>query len=409
VTRALGLLGCLLLALAGAPARAQDASDADHARRTRVLGVRHWSYGSFTRVVIELSRPVEARVRRLAADAAAGRPERLYFDLPGVWVGHDWDAPKPVEDGLLSAIRLGQFESGAARAVIDLARYERHRVFALSGPDRIVLDVFGPRAAAPASDSARALSPLEPQAEVGARPGAPAPAPPPRKLLVVLDPGHGGEDPGTIGDRGLREKDITLAVARSARRRLEERGFAVLLTRDGDRTLTLEARTAFAEGANGDLFVSIHVNAAPRSRVRGIETYYLDANHERHALGVAARESGVDPAQLDELQRVLAGFKVSEVGSRSAQLARSVHREVVGGVREAYGSVDDLGVKRGPFHVLFLSDAPSVLVEIGFLSNPTEATRLRSPRYREVIAEQIARGLSRFRREREGLLAGGGR
>jgi N-acetylmuramoyl-L-alanine amidase len=106
---------------------------------------------------------------------------------------------------------------------------------------------------------------------------------------------------------------------------------------------------------------------------------------------------------------VLAGFKVSEVGSRSALLAKSVHHEVVGGVRQAYGSVADLGVKRGPFHVLFLSDAPSVLVEIGFLSNPTEAARLRSPLYREVIAEQIARGLSRFRRESAPRLAGGAR
>jgi N-acetylmuramoyl-L-alanine amidase len=207
----------------------------------------------------------------------------------------------------------------------------------------------------------------------------------------------------------MREKDITLAVARSAKHRLEARGFAVLLTRDRDRTVSLEERTAIAEGAAGDVFVSIHVNAAPRARVRGIETYYLDANHERHALGVAARESGVAPSQLDELQRVLAGFKVSEVGSRSGVLANSVHREVVGGVREAYGSVDDLGVKRGPFHVLFLSDAPAVLVEIGFLSNPTEAARLRSPLYRDVIAEQIARGLARFRAEQLPAVAGGPR
>jgi N-acetylmuramoyl-L-alanine amidase len=225
----------------------------------------------------------------------------------------------------------------------------------------------------------------------------------------VLDAGHGGDDPGTIGAGGVREKDITLAVARSAKARLEARGFDVLLTRDSDETLSLEERTAFAEGANGDVFVSIHVNSAPRTRVQGIETYYLDANYERHALRVAARESGVAPSQLDPLQRALAGFKVSEVGSRSAVLARSVQGEVVDGVRGAYGSVDDLGVKRGPFHVLFLSNAPSVLVEIGFLSNPTEALRLRSPMYRDVIAEQIARGLSRFRRDRAAQLAGGPR
>ncbi|HEY8119719.1 MAG TPA: N-acetylmuramoyl-L-alanine amidase [Myxococcota bacterium] len=384
--------------LAPPRARAQD----DHADRTHVRAVRHWSYDTYSRVVIELSGPVRASVQRLPADPSAERPERLYFDLPGVWVGRDWDAPQPVGDGLLAAIRLGQFESESARAVIDLARYERHRMFALTGPDRLVIDVFGPRAAAPPRserDSAPALAGRTP-------PALPVPE---RKLLVVLDPGHGGEDPGTIAAHGMREKDITLAVARSAKHRLEARGFAVLLTRDRDRTVSLEERTAIAEGAAGDVFVSIHVNAAPRARVRGIETYYLDANHERHALGVAARESGVAPSQLDELQRVLAGFKVSEVGSRSGVLANSVHREVVGGVREAYGSVDDLGVKRGPFHVLFLSDAPAVLVEIGFLSNPTEAARLRSPLYRDVIAEQIARGLARFRAEQLPAVAGGPR
>lgn len=402
----LAALACALLALASAVARAQEPVADDHPDRVKVLAVRHWSYDSYTRVVLELSAPVLARrVERLAADAAAGRPERLYFDLPGVWVGHAWDTPQPVADGLLAAIRLGQFESGAARAVIDLARYERHRVFTLGGPDRIVVDVFGPRAAA------LERAPVA-QGEASARgPGSPPavslapPAPEPRKLLVVLDPGHGGDDPGTIGPRGIREKDITLAVARNAKRRLQARGFEVLLTREADRTLSLEERTALAEGANGDVFVSIHVNAAPRSRVRGIETYYLDANHERHALRVAARESGVAPSQLDELQRVLAGFKLSEVGSRSALLASSVHREVVGGVREAYGSVEDLGVKRGPFHVLFLSNAPSVLLEIGFLSNPTEASRLRSRLYQDVIAEQIARGLARFRLERAARLA----
>ncbi len=382
----------LFCALAFAPLAAH--AEGDRTDRTRVQGVRHWSYASYTRVVIELSGPITTHVERLAADPAAGRPDRLYLDLPNVWVGHAWDTAQPVGDGLLAAIRLGQFQSEAARAVIDLAHYERHRMFALTGPDRIVIDVYGGARPAPAAADA---------APATAAPAVP-PAPP-RKLLVVLDPGHGGDDPGTSGPRGLVEKDITLAVARSAKQRLEARGFDVLLTRSADRTLSLEERTAFAEGAGGDVFVSIHVNAAPRSRVHGIETYYLDANHERHALGVAARESGVEPNQLDELQRVLATFKVSEVGSRSAKLAQAVHGEVVGGLREAYGGVEDLGVKRGPFHVLFLSDAPSVLVEIGFLSNPTEALRLRSPRYREVVAEQIARGLSRYRGERSAKLA----
>lgn len=390
---------------AGLPALAQPDG---HADRTKVQGVRRWSYPDYTRIVVELSGPVQTRIERLAADATAARPERLYLDLPGVWVGHDWDAPQPVEDGLLSAIRLGQFTSQSARLVIDLAQYDRHRMFALSGPDRLVIDVYGQARASDRVGIAQAHAGEPDAGEPEAPPPgvvAPAPAPPPRRLLVVLDPGHGGDDPGTRGSRGLEEKNVTLAVARSAKRRLEQRGFEVRMTRDADRTLSLEERTAFAEGAGGDVFVSIHVNAAPRARVCGIETYYLDANYERHALRVAARESGVEPGQLDALQRVLAGFKISELGARSAALARAVHGELIGGVKDAFGSVEDLGVKRGPFHVLFLSEAPAVLVEVGFLSNPLEASRLASGKYREVLAEQIARGLSRYRRERSSSLA----
>lgn len=392
--RASAAVAAALLALASTASFAQ--AD-DHADRVKVRSVRHWSYDEYTRVVIELSGPVAAgELQRLAADPAAGRSDRLYVDLPNVWVGHDWDTPQPVVDGLLTAVRLGQFESEAARAVIDLARYERHRMFALAGPDRLVIDVFGGR------EERREAEPALP--DVAAM--SPAPPAPERRLLVVLDPGHGGDDPGTMGPRGLVEKEITLAVAKSAKQRLEARGFDVLMTRDRDRTLSLEERTAFAEGARGDVFVSIHVNAAPRPKLQGIETYYLDVNHERHALRVAARESGVEPAQLDALQRALAGFKVNEVGSRSASLARAIHGEVVGGVRQAYGEANDLGVKRGPFHVLFLSDAPAVLVEIGFVTNSQEARRLRTKLYREVIAEQIARGLARYRKERSTALAG---
>jgi N-acetylmuramoyl-L-alanine amidase len=406
VTRAALALAICLAALAAS--RGDAAPDA-RTERARVESVRHWSYRDYTRVVVELSRPVETRAERLAADPAAGRPERLYLDLPGVWVGHDWDAPQPVDDGLLAAIRLGQFSSARARLVLDLAQYDRHRMFALTGPERLVIDVYG---RARASDRVTTAERSAAPSRTGLADPAPKPAgaaPDPRRLLVVLDPGHGGEDPGTHGGPGLFEKDITLAVARSAQRRLEERGFDVRMTRDRDRTLTLEERTAFAEGVGGDVFVSIHVNAAPRPRVRGIETYYLDANFERHALRVAARESGVAPGDLDALQRALAGFKVSELGARSAALARAVQSEVVLGVKDAYGSVEDLGVKRGPFHVLFLSEAPAVLVEVGFLSNPVERKRLASAPYREVLAEQIARGLSRYRRERGAALAQSGR
>jgi N-acetylmuramoyl-L-alanine amidase len=223
---------------------------------------------------------------------------------------------------------------------------------------------------------------------------------------VVLDPGHGGRDPGALGAYGLREKDVTLRLARALRPRLVARGFRVVMTRDSDRSLSLEERTALAEGVGGDVFVSLHTNASKRRSARGIETYYLDKSHERHSQRVAARENGVPVNRLDDLQRIVAQLRVSEVSVHSARLAKSVHQEVIAGVRSTHGSVADLGVKRGPFYVLFLSNMPSILLEAGFLSNGSEAVRLRSDYYIQVLAEQISRGLSTYRRENALTVAG---
>jgi len=362
-----------------------------------VTAVRHWSYPAYTRVVVELTRPVTTEVRRLAADRSEARPQRLYLDLPGVWVGLRYAEPIPVEDGLLEGIRLGQNSRTTARLVIDLKRYDHHRLFFLSSPSRVVVDIYGRQRGRGAPDpGARHSRPKQGQLPLGMR----------QVRTVVLDPGHGGKDPGAVGAYGLKEKDVTLRLARALRPRLVARGFRVVMTRDGDRTLSLEERTAFAEGVGGDVFISLHTNAAKNRNVRGIETYYLDKSHERHSRRVAARENGVPAHRLDDLQRIVAQLRVSEVSSHSARLAKTVHQDVIAGVRSTHGSVEDLGVKRGPFYVLFLSNMPSILLETGFLTNSVEARRLRSNFYIDVLAEQISRGLSVYRRENSLIVAG---
>jgi N-acetylmuramoyl-L-alanine amidase len=377
-------------------------------RPPEVRGIRHWSYPEFTRVAIQLVHPTETEVRRLAPDPGANRPERLYLDLPRIWVGHHLDAPIPVGDGLLRGVRVGQFTSDTARVVIDLQRYDRHRVRTLTNPHLVLIDVYGTRGRpAPAPPAVGAAPRSQAPAPSGPGPGPAARLPPPLRGVhtVVIDAGHGGGDPGAIGPGGLREKEVTLAVALELEQRLAARGFQVVMTRRRDAALSLEERTALAEGAGGDVFVSIHVNAAPRSSAHGIETYYLDRTHERHTLRVAARENGVPPNALDPLQRAVAGLRVSEVGVQSASLAQAVHGELIQGVRGAFGNVANLGVKQGPFHVLFLSGAPSILVEVGFLTHREEARRLRSRWYRSVVAEHLARGLSHYRSQSGQVLA----
>jgi N-acetylmuramoyl-L-alanine amidase len=353
-----------------------------------VAAVRHWSYPDYTRVVIELTGEFSVKTPPSMLPPAAGLPERLYLDLAGVWVGTQYSQGVPVGDGLLRGIRIGQNTRSDARVVLDLQTYARHRVLTLSHPDRLVIDVYGARA----EPRVIARVPRGPTVE----PRVPAPLRVPQ--AVVLDPGHGGSDPGAIGVGGLREKDVTLRLGLMLSRKLEARGFKVVMTRNGDRTLSLEERTAIAEASGADLFVSLHANAARRRSLQGIETYYPDANHERHALRVAARENGIERSQLNALQRTLARLRVGEVSPQSRRLAEHVQQELVTGLPRQYRPVADLGVKKGPFYVLFLSSMPSVLVESGFVTHAGEARRLRDDRYVDALAEQIAEGLSAYRR-----------
>jgi N-acetylmuramoyl-L-alanine amidase len=407
-----------LLLLAGlAPAASAQAPLERPPGLGDVRAVRHWSYPGFSRVWIELSAPVEARVVRLPADPTAGRPERLYLDLDGVWIGRSFGEPIRVGDGLLDGVRLGQNTRTTTRVVIDLERYERHRLLRLQGPDRIVIDIFGnapalTRAPGPtrapmprAEEATRAPMPRAEEATRAEEPAKPLPFELRPVRTIVLDPGHGGRDPGAIGVGGLVEKDVTLRLARELKKRLQRGGFRVVLTRDSDATLDLEERTAIAEGAGGDLFVSLHCNSAPRRDLHGIETYSLDESDERHSVHVAARENGITRSEVDVLQRTVAQLRVSEASGPSSVLADLVHGQIVHGLRKHFDGVNDLGVKKGPFYVLFLSSMPSILVETGFITNAGEAKRLRSRAYLGRLADAMAEGLGRYRDRADPMLA----
>ncbi|MBW1686196.1 MAG: N-acetylmuramoyl-L-alanine amidase [Deltaproteobacteria bacterium] len=361
-----------------------------------VVDVRHWSYPNYTRVVVELDRSVKTEVRRLAADPAAGRSERLYLDLAGVWVGRDYAEGISLEDGLLRSVRLGQNTLRTTRVVLDLQRYDRHRLLELTHPHRIVIDVYGTRGAG--GSHGRGRPPRGAALPSGLRP----------IRTVVIDPGHGGRDPGAIGVGGLREKDLTLRLAKALGAQLEEKGFRVIYTRRDDRYISLEERSAIAESVEGDLFLSLHMNASRNRSAHGIETYYLDKNHERHALDLAARENGISLPQVNILQQTLAMLHIEELSPYSQQLAQAVQGQVVRGLPRRQRP-QDLGVKKGPFYVLFLANMPAILVEAGFISNRGEAKRLRDKKYLARFAAQMAIGVEHYRGEQETRLAGKGR
>lgn len=357
-----------------------------------VAEIRTWSYPAYTRVVVELTEPVSvsnAPLVHLGRNDKLNRPERLYLDIPDIWVGRKYKEGVPVGDGLLKAVRLGQNTLKTTRLVIDLESYDRHRMFTLSSPDRIVVDVYGPQSKPARKSVAKKGNKTSSRLPMGSRP----------IHKVVIDPGHGGKDPGAVGVGGVMEKDVNLKLAKFLAARLRARSFEVVMTRQDDRFLDLEERTAMAESARGDIFISIHSNASENRSLRGIEIYYLDEDHKRHNLQVAARENGVKPSQVDSLQKALSRLRVSEASDHSRLLAEVVHEDMTTGLNSTYGSVADLGVKKGPFYVLFMSSMPSILVETGFLTNRKDSRLLANDQYLDTMAAQIAAGLGHYRNQ----------
>jgi N-acetylmuramoyl-L-alanine amidase len=217
---------------------------------------------------------------------------------------------------------------------------------------------------------------------------------------IVIDPGHGGADPGAIGLKNTREKDITLDVGVRLRRRLQQRGYTVLMTREEDQTVSLRERVEFANNQSTDLFVSIHGNSFPEEPVNALETYYFGANTERTLLRLAEAENqGADYTLADfndMIRRLGSTVKLQE----SRRLAVAVQRSLVSNTREIIPDIRDWGVKPGPFVVLLGSDAPSILAEISVLSNSDHVDRLRSEAHLEQLAAFLEEGVLNYLVER---------
>ena len=217
----------------------------------------------------------------------------------------------------------------------------------------------------------------------------------------MIDPGHGGKDPGAIGRRGTREKDVVLRLSRLVQKRLRAEGLKAYLTRDSDVYLSLEERTARANQLDADLFVSIHANASRNRKSRGFETYLLDTRYDQQTARVAARENGTTVEQLNDVQKILASLRLGYNERYAARLAEEVQGALYRTVKKKHRSARNLGVKRGPFLVLFLADMPAVLVEAGFLSNSAEEKWLRDKNQLQVLAEGIAAGILAYRDDHE--------
>jgi N-acetylmuramoyl-L-alanine amidase len=371
-----------------------------------VRNIRYRSGGDYTRIVIDHDNKVKFEVLELK------NPDRLVFDLLNTKLDSSVDSePLTVNDGILRQVRASQYAPDIVRVVLDLASIKSYAAFPLRDPQRLVIDVMGDAAAAPplalsggktnsGSTSApakglEARSSGDPQLSLSRQLGL-------KIRTIAIDAGHGGHDPGAIGRRGTKEKNLTLDIAKRLAALIRKGlGCTVVMTRDRDEFIPLEDRPAIARTKGADLFVSIHINASRRSRARGIETYIQGLRaSDRDAMSTASRENATTSRTLgeldDELAKILKGLRMESNDEDSIHLAHAVQGALVNALKPVQGHAVDLGVKRAFFYVLINTAMPSILAEVGFISNPPEERLLRKAAYRQAIAEALYDGVKKY-------------
>ncbi len=370
------------------PATAQELS-----KFPRVTGIRHWSSADSSTVVLDLEDQVQYEAHRLAG------PDRIYFDLRDTQLSPELvGASIEVGDTFVSRIRVAQPVAGMTRVVLQTKADSTFSVSLEPNPYRLVVEV---RKIGAAPKGAVNLFPNSGEAEKNKLAIV---VPPPTKedlqlrarvpkMRIVVDAGHGGWDLGTVGRRGLLEKDLVLEISKRLGMLLESRlGMDVIYTRPDDNYITLDERAAIANQSQADLFVSVHANYSDLPSARGVETYYTNFFSAPGSKDVDTHSSGAKNA----VTPTLSPADLHERIEQSRRLATSVQRSLYGTLSAENPGLRDRGIKEAGFVVLTESAMPGILAEVSFVSSPTDEQKLRSDGYREQIAEALYRGIARY-------------
>jgi N-acetylmuramoyl-L-alanine amidase len=374
--------------------------------RAEIVNLRRYTHTNFARLVLDIGKLREYTFGELRD------PGRIYVDvlqakLNPILQGQDY----PVRADYISQVRIGQKTASTVRLAIDVdfSRIASYRVYHLFDPYRLVVDIY-PRGASDAPG---------PQTPPGKTPPPPSKTQPPVKRdvdpnnpnlnatslarqlglgvrTVVIDPGHGGPRPGTIGRSGLQEKEVNLAVALALRKLLRDKGIDAVLTRESDVDVGLDDRTVIANQKRADLFVSIHSNAHRDRKRGGVETFFLNISPDPSVIELAAMENATSTKNIGEMKTILEKIVQNSKIQESHNLAEDIQRNLVKSLARELPGVRDLGVKGGPFWVLIGGEMPSVLVEISHLSNAKEEAKLKTAKYRDLAAQGIFDGIMEY-------------
>lgn len=414
MNRSIYILSCLLLIcmLLHHPSYAVSSKEGASTGQTSSLmsqaavlnEMKHWSNPDYTRISLELDRDVTWEAHDLSRGAARNAG-RVYIDLKHTRMGKTV-RNITIGDGLLRGARVGQYKPDVVRVVLDAENIRDYKIFPLSNPSRLVIDVRGERPTEisrlePVVSSAPervVVTKTEDRTVVAEKKSGSYKKTSISKIRrIVVDPGHGGHDPGAVGPSGIQEKDVVLAIGLRLRELLkEELGVDVVMTRSTDVFIPLEERTAIANKVGADLFISVHANAAPNHLASGIETYYLNLAKTDKVAQLAAKENGTSLEKVSVLQAILFDLMANYKLNDSAHLADQVQRALYKKIRAHYSDVKNLGVKQGPFYVLVGASMPSILVETAFVSNATEESRLNDTGYQDMVANGILEGVRSY-------------
>jgi N-acetylmuramoyl-L-alanine amidase len=384
------------LARAGAPTAYQQDALAE------VYNLRHFTHPNFTRIVVDIG------AMREYTSADTRTPGRIVVDILQARINPIVrEEAIPEKCDYIDMIRIVQKSDATVRvtADVDFSRIKRYQVYHVFDPFRIVIDIYPLD-----KGGAGAPTPVVPVAPASGRAGTPAKKPEPaqggysmaRQLglgirSIVIDPGHGGFDPGCLDGAGLQEKDLTLDIALKLRDILRaSTKLDVIMTRETDILVPLETRTVVANQHRADLFVSIHVNAFPDKRRQGVETFYLNFSTDPRVNELAARENFTTTKTIGEMDKIIRKIVQNSKIIESRDLAERVQGSLVKDLSAQYTDVKDLGTKGGPFWTLIGCEMPSILVEVAHISNAKEAQRLRDEAYRRQIARGIFDGLMAY-------------
>ncbi len=354
-----------------------------------IYKLRCHTHPNFTRIVLDIGS------LRDYTFTESRRPDRVYVDIYQVKLNPILEGQSfQVKNDYISQILFVHKTATTVRLAceLDFAKVASYRVWHLFDPFRVVVDIY-PKGSSSAGTSPNLAQPPQPldsgysmarQLGLGIR-------------TIVIDPGHGGLDPGCIGKRGLQEKGVVLDICLKLKSLLGTRkDLQVILTRESDIYVPLEDRPVIANQKKADLFISVHANASFNRKRSGVETFFLNFSPDASVNEIAAGENATSTKNISEMKSIIMKIVQNSKLFESKELAEKIHQSLLKSLIQRRGTVKDLGVKGGPFWVLIGSDMPSVLVEVSHLSNPEEEALLNTPEYEDQVARGIYDGILEY-------------